>query len=367
MKFLGILLFTLVAFSSVFAQQAVDESSFETALETLREKTSVPLKLPTDFTTPSYFTASQKRNPLQASVTQAEADRFEMEFCLAQECLGETYYGMVAGEKVTAAKPEFDKTVRLARGTTGFYQKATCGASCGNDLIFWEQNGYRYAVGLNFGDDLPTLIRFADSAIENAALEIPGKAANLENLRVDAFLKFVMQTGDTLEFEARGDLNGDSLPDWAGIIERKKSPPFVEEGSETGKALQLYILLRQADGSYRLAEKSKETGVFGGGTPYIEALDIERGSVMLQTNSTAYASFSQLRLYKNVWRLIGWREVRVDNEKDSLFETDRNLLTGAVVEKRQTGERKPIYKRYQKRFPPVSLKNFDLFGSNNIE
>ena len=369
MKFLTLLLFIFAGFSTVFAQQAVDENSFETALETLREKTGVPPKLPTYFTSPAYFTASQKRTPVTAKITQAEPDSFELELCLSENCRGEEYYGAVSGEKVTAATERltFDKTVKLAQGVTGYFEEGACGASCGHGWIFWEQSGYRYAVGLNQGDDLQTLTKFADSAIENAALEIPGKAANLENRRIDAFLKSVTQAGDTLEFEAKGDLNGDSLSDWTGIIRRKKSPPFVENETETDQTIQLYILFRQPDGSYKLAEKSKETGVFGGGMPYIEALDIERGSVMLQLNSTAYASFSRFRFYKNVWRLVGWREVRVDNEKDSLFEKDRNLLTGAVIEKRQTGERKPVFKRYQKRFPPLLLKNFDLFGWNTID
>lgn len=369
MKFLTILLFIFIGVSTALAQQAIDENSFAAALQTLREKTSVPPKIPTYFTSPAYFTAAQKRNPVKAKITGAESESFEVEFCLAESCRGEEYYGAVSGEKVTAAteRLKFNQTVRLAQGVSGYFQKGACGASCSHGWLFWEQNGYRYAVGLNVDDDLKTLTEFADSAIENASLEIPGKAANLENLRVDAFLKSVMQAGDTLEFEARGDLNGDSLADWTGIIRRKKSPPFVEEGSETDTTIQLYILFRQPDGSYRLAEKSKETGVFGGGKPYVEGIDIERGSVMLQINDTAYASFSQFRFYKNVWRLVGWREVRVDNEVDTLFEKDRNLLTGAVIEKRQKGEQKPVYKRYQKKFQLMLLSKFDLFGWNNIE
>ena len=370
MKFLTLLLFIFAGISNVFAQQAVDEESFATALKILREKTSVPPKMPTFFISPAYFTAKQKRNPLKAKVTLAETDGFELELCLSESCRGDEYYGVVAGEKVTPTteRLKFDQTIRLAGGVTGFYEKATCGASCGNDQIFWQQNGYRYAISMNFGDgDLPLLTKFADSAIENAGLEIPGKTANLENQRIDAFLKTLMQPEDTLEFEAKGDLNADSLSDWTGIIQRKKSPPFVENDIETDRTLQLYVLFRQPDGSYKLSEKSKETGVFGAGKPYVEALEIERGSILLQLNSTAYASFSQFRFYNNVWRLVGWREVRVDNQADTMFEKDRNLLTGAVIEKRQKGEQKPTFKRYRKTFPRLLLSNFNLFGWNEIE
>lgn len=370
MKFFTPVLFVFLGISTAFAQQAIDESSFKAALENLREKTRVPPKLPTYFTSPSYFTASQKRNPVKAVVTRAEPDGFEIELCLSETCKSDEYYGVISGEKLSAAteRIKFDKTVRLARGVTGFYEEATCGASCGNDQIYWQQNGYRYMISQNFADgDMAELKKFADSAIENAALEIPGSAANLEHRRIDEFLASVLEPGYTLEFEARGDLNGDSLPDWTGVIRRKKSPPFVEDEIETDETVQIYILFRQSDGSYRLAEKSKETGIFGAGSAYLEALDIERGSVLLQTNGEAYASFSRLRLYKNAWRLIGWREVRVDPETDTLFEKDRNLLTGAVTEKRQKGEQKPVYKRYQKKFPLMLLSKFDLFGWNTID
>ena len=39
------------------------------------------------------------------------------------------------------------------------------------DLL--DQNGYRYVVGLNRDDDVKTLTRFANSAINNASLLLP--------------------------------------------------------------------------------------------------------------------------------------------------------------------------------------------------
>jgi len=44
-----------------------------------------------------------------------------------------------------------------------------------------------------------------------------------------------------------------------------------------------------------------------------------------------------------------------------------STATGAVVEKRQTGEAPPVFKRCRKKFPRLLLKNFNLFGWNNIE
>lgn len=361
-----LLLFIFVGIPTVFAQQAVDESSFETALKTIREKTRVPLKMPTYFTSPAYFTAPQKRTPLTAVVREAATDSFEFEFCLSESCRSEEFYGSVSGEKSTADKPKFDKTFRLAQGITGFYQKATCGASCGDAILFWEQNGYRYAVSLHSADD-QSLIKFADSAIINVRLEIPGKADARETRSIDECLATFLEPGYTLEFESRGDLNGDSLADWTGIVQRKKASSTDENSFDPPRNTQLLVLLRQPQGKYVLAAASKES-IFLASNSYIEGVDIERASVYLQINASGgYASFSQFRLYRNEWRLVGWREVKVDPEADTSFEKDRNLLTGAVIETRQKGERKPVYKRYQKKFPLILLSKFDLFGWNEIE
>jgi hypothetical protein len=199
-------------------------------------------------------------------------------------------------------------------------------------------------------------------------LSINGLAQSQTFESVEAFLKSTLKDGDKLEFEAKGDLNGDGLADWAGLIQRKKVPPFKdEEEGETDETVQIYILLQQKQGSYQIAEKSKETGIFGAGNNYFEALEIKKSSLFLQLNSTAYASFSQFRLHNGKWRLVGWREFKLNVESDKSLETDRNLLTGTVIEKRQTGNRKPIIKRYKKKFPRVLLKDFNLFGWNDIE
>lgn len=52
--------------------------------------------------------------------------------------------------------------------------------------------------------------------------------------------------------------------------------------------------------------------------------------------------------------------------KDFTRDTDTNLLTGAIIEKRQKGNRKPIIKTSHKKFATYLLKDFDFsngFGS----
>jgi hypothetical protein len=184
---------------------------------------------------------------------------------------------------------------------------------------------------------------------------------------VEAFLKAALKSEDKLESEAKGDLNNDGLADWAGLIKRKKAPPFIdEEAGETDQTYQLYILLQTGRGGYQIAEKSKESGVFGLGANFFDELEIKNSSLYLLLRGNFCCGTSwQFKLYKGEWRLIGWRNFNV--QPDESYQTDRNLLTGDVIEERQTGERKPVIKRYKKKFPRVLLKDFNLFGWNEIE
>ena len=197
-------------------------------------------------------------------------------------------------------------------------------------------------------------------------------AQSIVEKNVEEFLKSTLKAEDRLDVDATGDLNGDRLADWAGVISRKKAPPFVEDGMATDRTLQLYVLLQQKQGGYVVAEKSKETGIFGLGGNYVENLEIKRSSLYLQVNGSArYMSISQFRLDRSEWRLIGSKNITIYSEPDDEvfknFEKDRNLLTGTVIETRRNGNRKPAVKRYKKKFPRVLLKDLNLFGWNDIE
>jgi len=74
--------------------------------------------------------------------------------------------------------------------------------------------------------------------------------AQAEFATTDAFLKSVLIGEDQLSVDARGDLNGDGLQDWVAVIHRRKQ--------DEAPTYQLYVLLRQPNGGYRIAEKSLE-------------------------------------------------------------------------------------------------------------
>lgn len=180
---------------------------------------------------------------------------------------------------------------------------------------------------------------------------------------VDAFLKATLKGEDRVSIEARGDLTGDGLEDWAGVIHRKQ-----EDFSSTS---QLYVLLRLRQGGYRVAEKSREATNAGAGCCWVEDLDIRRASLYIQNNaktgSTMEAATHQFKFYGGGWRLVGLRIYYVDLSSDASTETDMNLLTGSVTEKKQKGENKPTTTRRRHKFSARFLKDFDFSNGFGAE
>jgi hypothetical protein len=205
--------------------------------------------------------------------------------------------------------------------------------------------------------NLTTKLHLALAALLLLCAPLTAAAAQTEFASVDAFLKSTLKgAGDRLGAEAKGDLNADRLEDWAGVINR--------QGPDSGQTYQLYVLLRSREGGYRVAEKSKEAPVPGMGCCWVEDLEIKQSSIYIQNNaktaSTMEAATHQFKLYKGEWRLVGLRIYYTDQSNDTSTETDMNLLTGAVVEKKQKGERKPVARRRSKKFPTSYLKDFDF-------
>jgi hypothetical protein len=181
-------------------------------------------------------------------------------------------------------------------------------------------------------------------------------ASQAEFSSIDAFLKANLKAEDKLSLEARGDLNGDGLEDWAGVIERQKS--------EHERTTQLYALLRLGQGGYRVAEKSQEEPISGAGCCWVEDLEITRSSVYIQNNAkdgdNMRTATHQFKLHQGEWRLIGVRITDLEISSDTSIETDMNLLTGAVIEKRQKGENKPLTKSRRQKFSASLLKDYDF-------
>jgi hypothetical protein len=177
----------------------------------------------------------------------------------------------------------------------------------------------------------------------------------------DQFVKSILAGEDTLSVEAKGDLNGDGLADWAGVIHRQKQSPTY----------QLYVLLQQPGGGYRIAERSLEEEIAGMGCCWVEDLRIERSSIYIQNNAktaaTMEAATHQFKIHQRQWRLIGVRIYYLDHVADTSIETDMNLLTGLVIEKKQKGERNPTTKKSTRKFGLHLLKDFNFLNGFGVE
>ena len=194
----------------------------------------------------------------------------------------------------------------------------------------------------------------------------PFAAAAQENFpSVEAFLKATLKGEDGLSVGARGDLNGDGLKDWAGVIHRQKP--------DSAPTYQLYVLLRSRQGGYRVAEKSIEEEIPGMGCCWVEDLQIRRSSIYIQNNaktvSTMEAATHQFKLHGGEWRLVGVRIYFTDHnpEAPGTADTDMNLLTGSVIEKKQRGDGRPTTTRRRQKFPARLLRDFDFSNGFGVE
>jgi len=193
----------------------------------------------------------------------------------------------------------------------------------------------------------------------------PAKASQGEFPSLDAFLKSTLQGEDRVSVEAKGDLNGDALEDWAGVIQRQKA--------DVQQTTQLYVLLRLSQGGYRVAEKSMEAPVSGAGCCWVESLEINRASIFIQNNAktatTMEAATHQFKLYQGEWRLIGVKIYYDDHGTNTSLttETDMNLLTGSVIIKKQKGENKPVTRKNRKKFSTRLLKDFNFHNGFGTE
>jgi hypothetical protein len=192
-------------------------------------------------------------------------------------------------------------------------------------------------------------------------------AAQADFSSVNAFSKSILKGEDQISLKATGDLNGDGLADWAGVIHRRRA--------DSSPTYQLYVLLRLPQGGFHLAEKSIEEEAPGMGCCWAEDLAIRGSSIYIQNNakdaSTMEAATHQFKLYKGEWRLVGMKILITDFSTDppSDRDTDMNLLTGLVIEKRRKGDNKPVTKTRRKKFGTYLLKDYDFsngFGTDPV-
>ena len=182
---------------------------------------------------------------------------------------------------------------------------------------------------------------------------------------VDDFLKATLRDGEQLSSSAKGDLNGDATEDWVGVIHGRP-----EDGAPT---YQLFLLVRGADGGYRIAAQTQKAEIPGMGCCWLEDLSIRRGSIYIQNNAktaaTMEAATHQFKWYKGEWRLVGVRIYLTDHTPgaESTTDTDMNVLTGLVIEKTQKGDHRPVSTRRKNKFPIAFLRDFDFLNGFGTE
>ena len=79
--------------------------------------------------------------------------------------IDEQYAFMKPGAKFKGKRsPEPMAAVQLANGIKGQFIPWLCGANCNDAKVVWDQDGYRYFVGIKVGDQA-ALVHMANSAI----------------------------------------------------------------------------------------------------------------------------------------------------------------------------------------------------------
>lgn len=135
---------------------------FQPILASLKQKTPLQIALPTSIEIPAPL-------KLYAYIEKADTSSYFIELDFAPDCKGSTVcrYGSLAGEVVGLnPQPLKGQKVPLVGGVTGYFTEATCGASCGDATLSWEQGNVRYTVGSKAAK-LDTLVKIANSAISN--------------------------------------------------------------------------------------------------------------------------------------------------------------------------------------------------------
>jgi hypothetical protein len=185
-------------------------------------------------------------------------------------------------------------------------------------------------------------------------------AAQMDFPSVAAFSKSILKEKGQVSLKATGDLNADGLQDWVGVVRRRPA--------DSSPTYQLYVLLRLPQSGFHLAEKSIEEEVPGMGCCWAESLEIRSSSIYIQNNakdaSSMEAATHQFKFRQGEWRLVGMKISQTDfsTEPPSEMDTDINLLTGLIIEKRRKGDNKPVTKSSRKKFPTYLLKDFDFSG-----
>jgi len=106
-------------------------------------------------------------NALFAIIELTSPSAYEIQLAFTQDCSGGNacHYGIVSGRNLRLGdRQPKGKPVPLTNGLVGYFVDATCGAVCSDSTLTWNEDGYRYTVGLK-AESLESLKKVAVSAI----------------------------------------------------------------------------------------------------------------------------------------------------------------------------------------------------------
>ncbi len=130
---------------------------FAKQIDRAKERTTVPILLPQKFRSEfkRHFPEGRSNAGGWHFDTGAVRGCHEATACFIADFRG------IAGEK-----PAGKRTVRLARGRTGYYHPLSCGASCSPPSIEWRERRSLYVIQAKVSGRKP-LVKLANSAIRN--------------------------------------------------------------------------------------------------------------------------------------------------------------------------------------------------------
>ena len=131
---------------------------FATQLERAHAQTQVPILLPTN------MRADFKRFFPEG---RARPNAWRFDVGAVRDCGGGGACFIAQFRGVHGRSPTAPRTLRLARGRTGYYRPSRCGASCAPPLVQWRERRTLYTIEAKVGRS--ELVRMANSAIRNGS------------------------------------------------------------------------------------------------------------------------------------------------------------------------------------------------------
>ncbi|WP_369929471.1 hypothetical protein [Xanthomonas sp. NCPPB 2632] len=147
----------------------------------------------------------------------------------------------------------------------------------------------------------------------------------------EAALTFIYGSHLISKREVQGDLNGDGLTDWAGVVSYMEADATMR---------RLLILTRTPNGDYTLAAQSKPDVQCDSA---VEELEIIGKDLFVNFSHGGgehpFKWVSQVRLYKSHWRVIGTKITSFDVDDTKSIVENTNMLTGNKITSYMDGKR----------------------------